>query len=82
MNNKMNSNKINKNINKGKEVTLVREKEDFRNRGIKSGSADNFRVTEILRNIFMEMNRTEKRIDKSICRRRKQQKQERIKSPE
>ena len=73
----MNKN-INKNINKSKEVTLVRKKEDFSNQVIKSGSVNNFSVTEILRNIFMEMNKTEKRIakrmDKSICRRRKQQK--------
>lgn len=73
----MNKN-INKNINKSKEVTLVRKKEDFSNQVIKSGSVNNFGVTEILRNIFMEMNKTEKRIakrmDKSICRRRKQQK--------
>ena len=60
--------------NTNKEVTLVRKKEDFRNRGIKSGSINNFSVTEVLRNIFMEMNKTEKRIDKSICRRRKQRK--------
>ena len=73
MNNNMNNNM--NNINK--EITLVRKKEDFRSRGIKSGSVSNFGVTEILRNIFMEMNKTEKRIakrmDKSICRRRKQQ---------
>ena len=56
-----------------KEVTLVRKKDDFRNRVIKSGSINNFSVTEVLRNIFIEMNKTEKKIDKSICRRRKQQ---------
>ena len=60
-------------INKNKEITLVRKKEDFRNRGLKSGSVNNFRVTEVLRNIFMEINKTEKRMDKSICRRRKRQ---------
>ena len=73
----MNNNKNNR-MNKNEEVTLVRKKEDFRSRGIKSGSVNNFGVTEVLRNIFMEMNKTEKsiakRMDKSICRRRKQQK--------
>jgi hypothetical protein len=62
-------------IGNNKKVTIVIKKADFRNRRFKSGSIHNFSVTEVLRNIYMEMNRTEKRINKTICRRRKQQKE-------
>ena len=58
-------------MDNNKEITVVKRKEDFANRKFKSGDIRNFNVTEALRNIYIEMHGTDKRIDKTICGLRK-----------